>query len=214
MEKINFYFDYLSPFSFFAWKKIVKKPDLYHFIPVSLGVILNHWQIKGPGEIAPKRLFLLKSCLRYAKKNNISFGTPKVHPFNSLYALRLSLKEVAGADQFRVIDALWNFGWVKREDLSNPESVIKWLNQNELPGELLYEKSFLPDSKKALKTNIQNAIDQGVFGVPSFTFKNELFWGNDSMDDLFAWIDGEKGYDEDYLNTLIDQTSRGANQAI
>jgi hypothetical protein len=89
-----------------------------------------------------------------------------------------------------------------------------WLNQHNLPGDLLFEKSFLPESKKALKTNIQNAIDLGVFGVPSFFYKDELFWGNDSMEDLLDWVKGEKGYDPSYLQSLIEGTTRGANQSI
>src|SRR4051812_35620264 len=97
MKRLNFYFDFLSPFSYFAWTKIASNKELIiDYKPVALGPLLNHWSIKGPGEIEPKREFLLKQCLRFAAKNNIDFTTPKTHPFNSLYALRLALKSTAG----------------------------------------------------------------------------------------------------------------------
>ena len=108
MKEIIFYFDFLSPFSFFAYKNLIQKSDLkIHFRPVALGPLLNHWGIKGPGEVTPKREFLLKQCLRYAAKNGLSFTTPKTHPFNSPYALRLALKSTAGESQHQVINCLW-----------------------------------------------------------------------------------------------------------
>ena len=112
MKELNFYFDFLSPFSYFAWINLQRYPELtIHYKPVALGPLLNHWGIKGPGEVEPKREFLLKQCLRYAASNKIEFTTPKTHPFNSLYALRLALKSSAGELQSEVIKTLWQAGW-------------------------------------------------------------------------------------------------------
>jgi 2-hydroxychromene-2-carboxylate isomerase len=218
MKELNFYFDFLSPFSYFAWLKLgTLKTELnvkVNYKPVALGPLLNHWQIKGPGEITPKREFLLKQCLRYAANNNMEFTTPKTHPFNSLYALRLALAGVAGSHQENVVAALWKAGWQKRIDMGEPDELLASLLEHGLPADELYEKSFAREAKAELKNNIQEAISFGAFGVPSFVVDGELFWGQDSMHDLKNFILGEDKLDRMKLQNLLDSTPRAAAQSL
>lgn len=215
MKEFNFYFDFLSPFSFFAFKRLQKFDHLHiHYKPVALGPLLNHWGIKGPGEVTPKREFLLKQCLRYAAKNQMSFTTPKTHPFNSLYALRLALKSTAGEQQPLVIKTLWEAGWEKRIDMGEPDELQKALRDAGLPAEELYEKSFSKEAKVELKANIQEAISSGVFGVPSFVAGSELFWGNDALDSLLDFLEGKDPLDREKLQMLLDSTPRAAAQSL
>ncbi len=218
MNEITFYFDFLSPFSFFAWLKLrvfeEEKKITIRYVPVALGPLLNHWGIKGPGEVEPKREFLLKQCLRYSAKNKIPFTTPKSHPFNSLYALRLALLGVADGDQKAVIETLWKAGWENRIDMGEPEELLQVLRKNNLPANELYEKSFSKEAKVELKSNIQEAISRGVFGVPSFFAKEELFWGNDAVEDLLAFLEGSDPLDKNKLKLLLESTPRAAVQHI
>jgi 2-hydroxychromene-2-carboxylate isomerase len=181
---------------------------------VALGPLLNHWQIKGPGEVEPKREFLLKQCLRYAAKNNIEFTTPKTHPFNSLYALRLALKSTAGELQPKVIQTLWLAGWEKRIDMGDPDELQKVLKEAGLPAEELYEKSFSKEAKVELKANIQEAISFGAFGVPTMVVEKELFWGNDAVEDVLNFLNGTDQLNREKLLSLLSSTPRAAAQSI
>lgn len=215
MKSLNFYFDFLSPFSYFAWLKLQSHPELLiNYKPVALGPLLNHWSIKGPGEVGPKREFLLKQCLRYAAKNKIDFTTPKTHPFNSLYALRLSLKSVAGDLQNEVIKTLWLAGWQKRIDMGEPEELQRVLKEAGLPAEELYEKSFSKEAKVELKANIQEAISFGSFGVPTMIVDSELFWGNDAVESMLDFINGADPLDREKLRDLLSSTPRAAAQSL
>ena len=215
MKEFIFYFDYLSPFSYFAWEQLNNRKDLnIHYRPVALGPLLNHWGIKGPGEIEPKREFLLKQCLRYASKKKIPFTTPQTHPFNSLYALRLSLKGVALDLQGKVIETLWKAGWQKRIDMGEPEQLLKALREANLPADELYEKSFTKEAKSELKQNIQEAISFGAFGVPTFVSNQELFWGNDALENLFDFLNNQDVLDRDKLSQLLCSTPRAATQQL
>ncbi len=216
MKSFVFYFDYLSPFSYYAHIRLQKMRSEYSisYQPVALGPLLNQWGIKGPGEVQPKREFLLKQCLRYSKKHNIPFTTPKTHPFNSLYAVRLSMKGVAGDLQEKVIDTLWKAGWENRIDMGEPDELLRVLREAGLPADELYEKSFSREAKVELKQNIASAIRAGAFGVPSFVAGNELFWGNDSLEDLFSFLDNRDTLDREKLTTLLASTPRAASQQI
>lgn len=216
MKEFIFYFDFLSPFSYFAWFNLQKMSSDISPIykPVALGPLLNHWGQKGPGEIEPKREFLLKQMLRYSHKREIPFTTPKTHPFNSLYALRLSLKGVAGERQGEVIAALWKAGWQERIDMGEPEELLAALRRAGLPADDLYEKSFTREAKVELKINIQEAISAGAFGVPTFVHENELFWGNDSLENLIEFMSGNDVLDRKKLSDLLSSTPRAAAQQI
>lgn len=215
---MDFYFDFLSPFSYFAWLKMGHLTSelklTVNYKPVALGPLLNHWEIKGPGEVTPKREFLLKQMIRYADREKIPFTTPKTHPFNSLYALRLSLKGVAGEKQGAVVAALWKAGWQERIDMGEPEELIKALKRADLPADELYEKSFSREAKAELKANIAEAISRGVFGVPSFYVNGELFWGNDSLGDLENFVRGKDNLDREKLKMLLEGTPRAASQSL
>lgn len=216
MKELNFYFDFLSPFSYYGWIKLQKYQNQFsiNYRPVALGPLLNHWGIKGPGEVEPKREFLLKQLLRYGVKYNIPFTTPKTHPFNSLYALRLALKGVAGDLQPKVVEALWKAGWQDRIDMGEPEEILAALRARNLPADELYEKSFSKEAKVELKANIQEAISFGAFGVPSFVHSGELFWGNDSIEDLIEFAQGNDPLDRKKLTDLLASTPRAASQQI
>lgn len=218
MKDMEFYFDFLSPFSYFAWLKMRDFSSECHvkvnYKPVALGPLLNHWQIKGPGEVQPKREFLLKQMLRYTEANGIPFTTPKTHPFNSLYALRLCLKGVAGDHQEKVIETLWLSGWQKRIDMGEPDELLKALRENDLPADELYEKSFTKEAKIELKANINEAISRGTFGVPTFYIQDELFWGHDSLNELKNFVLGRDNLDREKLKTLLTETPRAAAQTL
>lgn len=215
MKEFNFYFDFLSPFSFFAFKRLqALKGFTIHYKPVALGPLLNHWGIKGPGEVDSKREFLLKQCLRYASKNNLRFTTPKTHPFNSLYALRLALKCVAGEQQEAVIRTLWQAGWEERIDMGEPDELQRVLNEAGLPGPELYEKSFFKEARAELKANLQEAIQHGAWGVPTFVAGSELFWGNDAIDSLLDYLNGTDTLDRKKLEDLLSSTPRAAAQSL
>jgi 2-hydroxychromene-2-carboxylate isomerase len=44
-----------------------------------------------------------------------------------------------------------------------------------------------PEIKDTLKAQTDKAIKRGIFGAPSFTVGDELFWGNDRLEDAVAW---------------------------
>jgi 2-hydroxychromene-2-carboxylate isomerase len=195
MQKIDYYFDFLSPFSYFSWiltRKLRTNPDYqFHLKPVVMGTLFNHWGIKGPGEIAPKRLQMLKQCFQFAAVNQIDFTPPKSHPFNPLYSLRLATFSCAGEVQNAVIEALWQACWAQGVNIGEPDIVKIILNKAMLNGEALLEKTFTKEVKQELKNNTQEAIDRGVFGVPSFFHNDELYWGIDNIEFLKLSLKGE-----------------------
>jgi len=56
---LDFYFDFLSPFAYFAWHNMLALTQQYQLVlrphPIVFGKLLDHWGQLGPAEIVPKR---------------------------------------------------------------------------------------------------------------------------------------------------------------
>lgn len=218
MKYVDFYFDFLSPFSFFAWKNLpALKKDLqskgqnveFKYYPVIMAKLFSANGIKGPGEVPSKRDFLFRQMLRYAKSENIPFTTPKSHPFNPLYALRMATIECAKDLQEQVIDSIFTAGWTRAEssitgiDLGDPDQLVAVLNKDGLDGESLLARSYQKEVKQALMSNVVQALECQVFGVPTFVTSQEIFWGNDSIPQLKDSLLGCDNLDSEQYQVLL-----------
>lgn len=209
MKKIYFYFDFLSPFSYFAWenhkKKLLNNSQLdVVYSPVLMGRLFSHFEFKGPGEIPPKREYELKKCFRYAAKRNIPFSPPKEHPFNPLAIIRLATLFSSNEDQFKIIDFIFKSIWANGLVLEDPELISNLLQKNYFDHKI-FDRSFERDAKLELKANIKQAISQGIFGVPTFTHEEEIFWGNDSLNDLRDYLEGNDIWNKELYTALLNK---------
>ena len=50
------------------------------------------------------------------------------------------------------------------------------------------EKSQEQVIAKEYNSNTQEALNKGIFGVPSFSVENEIFWGDDRLEDAIAFL--------------------------
>ena len=187
-KSIHFYFDYISPFAYFAWRQLPSIAEKYNrrieAHPVVFGKLLDHWGQLGPAEIAPKRNWLHQFCLRYAVVNGFEYNPPKYHPFNPLAALRMSLAEVSGTHQHRLITAIFESGWSRGKDLGDLPTLISLMDEQGLDGAYLSEEIANAEVKNLLVNETATAIEKGVFGVPSMIVDGNLFWGNDQMEHI------------------------------
>jgi 2-hydroxychromene-2-carboxylate isomerase len=203
-EKIHFYFDFISPYAYFAWRRLPTLAKKYNreieAHPIVFGKLLDKWGQLGPAEIPPKNIWLNQYCLRYAALNGFEFNPPKTHPFNPLTALRMSLKEVSGVDQLKVIDAIFEGGWSHGADLGDSTSLISLLKQQSINGESLSQKVLKSDIKDLLIDETNRAIEKGIFGVPTIIVDDNLFWGNDQMDHIELLLNGKDPLDHQKLD--------------
>lgn len=193
-RELHFYFDFLSPYAFFASRKLPALCEKHrvklNYCPVVFAGLLNHWGQLGPAEIPTKALHTAKHCMRYAALNGIPYHGPKHHPFNPLTTLRLSTVEVAGEDQAKVVNCLYSLGWEQGGDLGNDAEIAQALVAADIDGPRLIERSQALFVKQALRANTDTAIAKGVFGVPTMLIEDQLFWGIDQLEYLDLFLKG------------------------
>jgi 2-hydroxychromene-2-carboxylate isomerase len=93
MNKIDWYFDFISPFSYLQSELLHRLPTEteVRFKPLLFAGLLNHWDNKGPAEIVPKRAWTFEHCAWLAHRHGIPMTMPAHHPFNPLPLLRLCI---------------------------------------------------------------------------------------------------------------------------
>jgi 2-hydroxychromene-2-carboxylate isomerase len=187
MNKIDWYFDFISPFSYLQSELLHRLPTEteVRFKPLLFAGLLNHWDNKGPAEIVPKRAWTFEHCAWLAHRHGIPMTMPAHHPFNPLPLLRLCI--ALGATQ-AVVQRLFRYVWREEKlptDTDHWTALLQELNTT--PGML-----DTPDVKLQLRNNGEQAIAAGVFGVPTAVVGERCFWGLDGTDMLLAYLDGDR----------------------
>jgi 2-hydroxychromene-2-carboxylate isomerase len=207
IKYLDFYFDYLSPYAYFAWRKVTRFCEdrglELNIHPVVFGKLLDHWGQLGPAEIPPKREWLIKYCVRYAQQHGFNFKGPQFHPFNSLAALRLSLSEVSGKNQQKVVTEIFEAGWARGRDIGDTQTLVSVLESAGIDGAALAEEINKPIVKEQLKNETDKAIELGVFGIPTMIIDEQLFWGNDQFDHITLHLQGNNPFNAEEMEKVI-----------
>jgi 2-hydroxychromene-2-carboxylate isomerase len=194
IKSFEFYFDFVSPYSFLAHieiRKLEKKESLkIIYKPVLLGGLHNLHNIKAPAFIPAKAKFMIRDCKLIAEKNKIKFKFNSYFPIKTLSLMRGVLIAEEDAMQNYYIDKIFNAVWqdgLNMNDENIIEKVIKNMNVNPKTFSL---RSSSQSNKALLKRKTQEAFDKGVFGAPTFLINNKIFWGQDRLE--FALSEAKK----------------------
>jgi 2-hydroxychromene-2-carboxylate isomerase len=184
MAEAIWYFDFISPFAYLQFSRLSQLPaDLRVTMkPVLFAALLEHHGHKGPAEIPSKRQFVYRFFKWQATRRGVPFNMPPMHPFQPLPPLRLAIaaggtSEVVG----RIFDFIYGRG-------RNVEGAALLELGRELGLDNLETRITDPQVKERLRQNTNEAISAGVFGVPSFVARGELFWGDDATDMLLDFL--------------------------
>lgn len=205
--KLEFFFDFISPFAYFAHSQLHQFCEEHEltleYKPVVFGALLDRWGQLGPAEIASKREWMIKFCLYYAERHNLPFTFPPSHPFNPLYALRASLYSVCANRQADLVDALFRAIWAEGKDLSDEANVLKTCAQLGLDSSEIAAAINSESAKSELKGGVSQALELGVFGVPTLKYGDDLYWGSDQFDYLSDVIKGRYHHNEERAQQFI-----------
>jgi 2-hydroxychromene-2-carboxylate isomerase len=182
MRQVDWYFDFISPYSYLALARVERLEGVQvRYRPILFAAVLDHWGQKGPAEMSTKRLWTYRWCNWFAARDGVPFRFPAKHPFNSLAYLRLALAADCRPDAVRrIFERLWTTG----ADASDPAIVA------ELAQSLGIDPASVtaPHIKEKLRAATSEAIAAGVFGVPTLLIDSEIFWGADAVEFAQAFI--------------------------
>ena len=182
-KELDFYFDFISPYTYLAYKKIQSLPKniKINYKPILLGGLHNLEGITAPAFIRPKLKHMINDCLLIAKKNNFYFKWNSKFPINSLNIMRgyfvINLK-----NKDKYIETMFNAYWKDDLDISKEEILKPLLDQCKIDKNIFFKTIKDLVIKENLKEATKNAHEKGIFGAPTFIFNNKIFWGQDRLE--------------------------------
>ncbi|MFI5447490.1 2-hydroxychromene-2-carboxylate isomerase [Polaromonas sp. UC242_47] len=195
MKHITFYFDFISPYAYLAFEKL---PEALKGISYSVtykpllfaGLLKHHGQL-GPAEISGKREWTYRQVLWLAHQHGITLQLPATHPFNPLPLLRLAAAcDAHGTPNRYVCETLFRHVWGEGAEASDVQRLAALTAQLAPPRDVNGA-----DVKAQLKAHSDEAIAQGVFGVPAMVVDGKVFWGLDALPMLRAFLLGDAWFD-------------------
>ena len=186
-----FYYDIISPFSYFYIKQRhrLDKRVLIEPIPILLGGLFRATDNRGPGEVAAKRPHTYQYCVWLAEKLGLPFRFPEHHPFLTVAAQRLLTQEKAN---WEMVERAFEYVLVEGKDPN-----LSWSDFCEYLGLAKDRpKPDAPEIKSQLITNTERAKADGAFGVPTLVIDGHAFWGVDTIDWALDYLDRPGMFEE------------------
>ena len=184
-KTIDFYFDFISPYSYLAFKKLKKQnynnEKFIKYKPVLLGGLHKLGGITAPAFNERKLKNMKNDCELVALKNDIEFIWNSKFPINTLNLMRgyILLEEKFKSKFFEIcFDAYWK----DDIDISQEKNVDKILKETGIDKNFFYRNIQNIEIKEKLKNLTNEAFDSDIFGAPTFVVNKKIFWGQDRLD--------------------------------
>ena len=185
IKSIDFYFDFISPYSYLAHKEIKtlkeKKNIIFNYKPILVGGLHNLQGITAPAFIKPKLKHMISDCDLIAKKNKSTFIWNSKFPINSLNILRGYLF-INDETKDLYLNVIFDAYWKDDLDTSNEKILETLIKKCKINSNEFFDGIKDPKIKDKLKDVTQEAHDNEIFGAPSFIVNNKIFWGQDRLE--------------------------------
>ena len=179
---VDFYFDLISPYSFIAYKKLLKIKDInFKYKPILLGGLHNLAGISPPAFNKYKSKNLKNDCELVAIKNNINFQWNTNFPINTLNMMRGYLC-IEQSKKKEYLETFFEAYWVNDIDLTKNENINLLLDKLNIDNNKFYNDIKNQSIKDELKKITNDAFERDVFGAPTFIVNKKLFWGQDRLE--------------------------------
>lgn len=194
MQPLEFWFDHASTYSYVAAERIEQLAAgagvEVRWRPFLLGPIFTQQLgIKtSPFNVFPVRgRYMWRDVERLCEKFGIPWRRPSGFPRNGLLAARVSCAAPDAPWGPAFHKAVLRANFVDDRDIAEPVIIRELLDRLGQDGGKLLERAGEQDVKQALYARGNRAELAGIFGAPSFLIGDELFFGQDRLEDAVDW---------------------------
>jgi 2-hydroxychromene-2-carboxylate isomerase len=189
MTQATFYFDLGSPFAYLTAERISEVlPEPVVWQPVSLGAL---FKATGRSSWSLGNLERRRTGIAEVERRASLYGLPAVRwpdpwPTDYLFAMRAATYafQVGRGREFTV--QAFRHAFQQGHDLGVHEHVLRAATDAGLDTQTVSEATSDPEIKLALRTATDSAHALGAFGVPTIAVADELFWGDDRLEEAAA----------------------------
>ena len=191
---MDFYFDYSSPYGYFAAMKIedlaAKHGRSVNWKPILLGAVFKVTGSQPLPSLPLKGPYAIRDIARSARFYGIAYKQPSKFPIAGQAPSRAFYwaNERDPALAKKLAQALYQAFFVEDRDISSPEITADVAATLGFKRDEVLAALNDPAIKDKLKNEVDAAIKLGVFGSPYIVIDGEPFWGIDRFDQIDRWL--------------------------
>lgn len=196
--RLEFWFEFASTYSYLSALRIddlaAKAGVEVDWQPFWLGPIFRAmgWQSSPFNEYPAKGQYMWRDMERLCIDRGLPFVRPDPFPQNSLLAARTACLAVQQPGGPGFVRAVYRAEFGDGANIADPDLLRRLLAEAGLPETLVDEAEEQP-AKDALKGQVERAMAMGLFGAPSFVVGQEVFWGDDRLEQALDWAASRQG---------------------
>jgi 2-hydroxychromene-2-carboxylate isomerase len=186
---IEFWFEFGSNYSYLSVMRIEDAARRYGvritWKPFLLGPIFRALGMETSPFLQQKEkgAYVWQDMVRQCRKYGLRWTKPSIFPRLGVLPARVAL---IGAEEPWIgafCRTVMELNFALDEDINQPERLASILIDLNLPASEILDQAEAAPVKALLRQQTETARDKGIFGAPTFFVGQEMFWGNDRLDD-------------------------------
>lgn len=197
MTQIDYYFATLSPYCYLAGQRLeevaAKHNATINYKPFDIVAAFGRTGGTAPKDRHISRMaYRAQELPRQAKKLGMEFNLKPAHwPTNgapAAYAF-IAAQNAGGGDLGKLAYAIFRSVWADEKDIAEDVVIRACLEEAGFDPKLA--DSGLLIGAETYARNLEDAVEHGVFGAPFYIVGDQLFWGQDRIEDVDAYLSGK-----------------------
>ena len=185
-HKVEFYFDYNSPYSYFASLRVEQICEQggaeLEWLPMVLGGVFQAMNHTPSFQNPVRAKYMWEDLQNLSDAYGLPYKKRTNFIFKGVLPLRATIQVPQGAERGKAVHALFRGVFAEDRDVGDPKVVEALLNEAGLNGKALVAGAEQQHVKDQLKDSTDRAVARGVFGAPTlFLDGKKMFWGHDRL---------------------------------
>jgi 2-hydroxychromene-2-carboxylate isomerase len=199
-EFVDYYFSLNSPWTYMGHRRLADMAEHHGFTirvhPVDFsGTIFPATGGLPVGKRSPQRQsYRLAELERWRAELGVALNMhPSFWPADEALAAGMVLAaRESGDGAVTLAGALMRAVWAEERDIADRDTLLAIAAECDLDGEGLIRAAQTSELMELRARESTEAIDRGVFGAPTYIHDEQLFWGQDRLDQLGRAIEGSR----------------------
>ena len=204
-NSIDFYVDIKSPYAYLALDPAIEMFDQlglhWNLLPYTLNIAdyLGSATVNNEGKIISSNRtahqwrrvkYSYMDCRRMANlQGKTILGTQKIWDSSLFSMAHLWVREKSKQTLLPFLRESFQLFWKRELDIENEQVILNLINKFQLDSADFI--SWKSDNQNCVNSLMDTALSRGIFGVPTFVFEEEIFWGSEKLTLIRAKVTGD-----------------------
>ncbi|MEX0730735.1 MAG: 2-hydroxychromene-2-carboxylate isomerase [Aquisalimonadaceae bacterium] len=192
-REIEFWFEFGSTYSYLSVMRIetmaAERDVTIAWKPFLLGPIFRSlgWDGSPFATQKAKGDYMWRDMARQCRRYGLPWKRPGTFPRSALLPMRVALIGTAQPWMGQYCRQIMLLNFADDRDINHPKTVADVLARLALPAAEIISEAQADSNKLRLREQTAAAEAKGIFGAPTFFVGNEMFWGNDRLEEALAF---------------------------